>query len=78
MNEPRRLWILGTRTFAVEVADLASDVPGVVVDGFIENMDRDKVGTHLEGLPIHWIDDVDARAGTHHAICALSTTQTSS
>jgi acetyltransferase EpsM len=77
VSERRRLLILGTRTFAVEVADLASDVPDIVVDGFVENMDRDKAGTHLEQLPIHWIDDVGALAGTHQAICALSTTHRS-
>ena len=74
MSEQRRLLILGTRTFAVEVADLASDVPDIIVDGFVENMDRDKVGTHLEQLPIHWIDDVATLADTHQAVCALSTT----
>lgn len=74
MSEQRRLLILGTRTFAVEVTDLASDVPDLVVDGFVENIDREKVGTDLEQLPIHWIDDIAAWAGTHQAVCALSTT----
>ena len=60
MSEPRPLLILGTRTFAVEVADLASDIPGVTVAGFVENMDRSRAGTALEGLPVHWIDDVAA------------------
>jgi sugar O-acyltransferase (sialic acid O-acetyltransferase NeuD family) len=66
--------ILGTRTFAVEVADLASDIPGVTVAGFVENMDRSRAGTALEGLPVHWIDDVAAMAASHVAVCALSTT----
>lgn len=71
---PRRLLILGTRTFASEVADVAGDIPDVHVAGFVENMDRDAAGTTLDGLPIHWIDDVAPLAATHVAVCALSTT----
>jgi len=74
VSTPQRLLVLGTRTFAVEVADLASDIDGIVVAGFVENMERDRVGTSLEGLPIHWIDEVAALAPTHVGVCALSTT----
>jgi sugar O-acyltransferase (sialic acid O-acetyltransferase NeuD family) len=71
---PRRLLILGTRSFASEVADLAGDLPDVEVAGFVENMDRDVAGTTLDGLPIYWIDDIAPLASTHLAVCALSTT----
>lgn len=74
MHEPRALLILGTRTFAAEVADLASDIAGVRVAGFVENLDADRAGQQLDGLPIHWIDDVAPLAATHVAVCALSTT----
>jgi acetyltransferase EpsM len=74
MNEPRALLILGTRTFAVEVADMASDIAGVTVAGFVENMDPERAGTSLEDLPVHWVDDIGALAPTHVAVCALSTT----
>jgi sugar O-acyltransferase (sialic acid O-acetyltransferase NeuD family) len=74
VHTERRLLILGTRTFAVEVADLASDIPGVTVAGFVENLEPDKAGTTLEGLPVHWIDEVASLAATHVAVCALSTT----
>jgi acetyltransferase EpsM len=74
MNEPRRLLILGTRTFASEVADLASDIPGVTVAGFVENREQERAGTTLDALPIHWIDDVAGLAADHVAVCALSTT----
>ncbi len=66
--------ILGTRTFAVEVADLASDIGGVTIAGFVENLDRDIAGTRLEHLPVHWVDDLADLAQTHAAVCALSTT----
>jgi len=74
MRAPRHLLILGTRTFASEVADLAGDIEGVTVDGFVENMDRDLAGTTLDDLPIHWVDEVGTYAASHVAVCALSTT----
>ena len=74
MTRPRPLLILGTRTFAVEVADLASDIDGLTVAGFVENMDRTIVGSTLEGLPVHWVDELSRLAGGHTAVCALSTT----
>jgi acetyltransferase EpsM len=73
-SDPCTLLILGTRTFALEVADLAATVPGMRVAGFVENMDRQRCEQPLEGLPVYWIDDVPALAGSHRAVCALSTT----
>lgn len=70
----RPLLILGTRTFAVEIADLAADVPGLTVAGFVENEDPDRRGDTLEGHPIHWVDDLAGLAATHSAVCALATT----
>jgi sugar O-acyltransferase (sialic acid O-acetyltransferase NeuD family) len=72
-----KLVILGTRTLAVEIADVASEVPGIEVAGFVENMDRAKCSTDLEGLPVYWIDDVPALAATHMGVCALGTTRRS-
>ena len=72
-----KLLILGTRTFAPEIADVASDVPGVEIAGFVENMDRSRCSKTLEGLPIHWVDDVASLSDTHLAVCALATTQRS-
>lgn len=66
--------ILGTRTFAEEVADVVSDVPGLEPAAFVENLDRDHAAS-INGLPVLWIDDAAELAGTHLAVCALSTTQ---
>jgi sugar O-acyltransferase (sialic acid O-acetyltransferase NeuD family) len=71
---PCELLILGTRTFAVEVADLAATIPGVHVAGFVENMDPERCRRPLEGLPVYWIEEVASLASTHKAVCALSTT----
>jgi sugar O-acyltransferase (sialic acid O-acetyltransferase NeuD family) len=69
-----QLLILGTGLFALEVADLAAEIPGIEVAGFIENLEREKCGVALEGLPVHWVDDVGALASAHHAVCSLGTT----
>jgi acetyltransferase EpsM len=74
MNETLLL-ICGTRTFAEEIADLASDVPGYRVAGFVENLDRARCEETLEGLPITWIEDIAGLTGTHVAVCALVTTK---
>jgi acetyltransferase EpsM len=73
----RPLLILGTRTFAVEIADLAGDIPGVRVAGFVENMERDRCRETLEGLPIFWVDALAELAQTHAAVCGLGTTHRS-
>lgn len=73
----RRLLILGTRTFAEEVADWVSAVAGFRTVGFVENMDAERCARPLAGLPVYWIDDVARLAGSHEAVCALSTTHRS-
>lgn len=67
--------ICGTRTFAEEVADLADEVPDLEVAGFVENLERERCAETLEGLPIHWVDDIAPLATTHAAVCALVTTK---
>lgn len=68
------LLILGTRTFAEEVADLASAIRGVHVAGFVENMDRDRCDRPLGGLPVYWIEEIGPLVRRCRGICALSTT----
>ncbi len=67
-----RLLVLGTGTLAVEIAALATDA-GLVVAGFVENLDRERCDTPLDGLPVHWVDDVPALAPDHVAVCGLAT-----
>lgn len=75
MDAKRPLLVLGTRTLAEEVADLAADA-GFEIAGFVENMDRDRTG-QLNGLPVHWIDDAAALASECLAVCGLATTHRS-
>lgn len=77
MATDRLILILGTRTFALDVADVVEDIAGCRVAGFVENLDRAVCEKPLEGRPVYWIDDIAAMAGTHLGVCALSTTQRS-
>src|ERR1035437_1283229 len=71
---PDPLLILGARTFAREVADLLSDVPGFVLRGFVENLDPARCGQMIDGLPVFWVDEIAAMSATHRGICALGST----
>ncbi|MFT3881484.1 MAG: acetyltransferase [Gemmatales bacterium] len=70
----QKLLILGSRIFAEEVADLASDVPGIEVAGFIENQDRQRSASPLLGLPVYWIDELTRLAKDHLVISGIGTT----
>jgi acetyltransferase EpsM len=71
------LLIVGTRTFAAEVADLVSEIPGFRVAGFVETLEPARCQGTLEGLPIFWVDDLAGLAATHCAVFGLGTTKTS-
>jgi sugar O-acyltransferase (sialic acid O-acetyltransferase NeuD family) len=71
------LLILGTGTFAVETALVAAQAPGFAVAGFVENMDRAKCGTALDGRPVWWVGDLAARVESHRFVCGLGTTHRS-
>ena len=70
----RRLLILGTHALAPEVADVVSDIPGVRVDAFVENLDRARCAAPIDGRPVYWIDDIAPLAATHTATCGIATT----
>lgn len=71
------LLILGTRTLAVEIADLVSEIPDYEVVGFIENMKPERCRETLEDLSIIWVDDLADLTGSHYAVCGLATTHRS-
>ncbi|NQW49408.1 MAG: acetyltransferase [Planctomycetes bacterium] len=74
-HEPRQLLILGARSFAREVADLVSDVPQLQLAGFVENTDRKLCSEMIDGLPVHWVDDISEMAATHWCVCAFGSTK---
>jgi sugar O-acyltransferase (sialic acid O-acetyltransferase NeuD family) len=65
--------ILGTHVFAEEVADVAEQA-GMEVAGFVENWDRSRCDAPLLGRPVTWVDDAQALAAGHEAVCAIGTT----
>lgn len=65
------LFILGTGILAEEFCALAEHA-GIPVEGFVENLDRNKAGSSLCGRTITWVEDVPAGAT---CVCALSTTK---
>ncbi len=69
------LLILGTRPYALVVADLVSAIEGYRVAGFVENMDRQRCNERLGGMPIYWIDELAELAQDHVAVCSLATTR---
>ncbi len=75
LSSPQKVLVLGTRTFAEEVADLVRETPGLELAGFIENMDPDRCREPLDSLPIHWVDDCPTLAVEHRALCGIGSTQ---
>jgi sugar O-acyltransferase (sialic acid O-acetyltransferase NeuD family) len=68
------LLILGTGTFAEEIADVAADSGEFEIAGYVENLDRARCSETIGGHIVHWIDDIGAMTSTHLAICGLGTT----
>ncbi|MHC4193179.1 MAG: acetyltransferase [Planctomycetota bacterium] len=74
-NESQNLLILGTGLFAPEMADMISEIEGLHVAGFVENMDRQQCDRSLDSLPVYWVDDIDELSKDHQAVCSLGTTK---
>ena len=73
-DDGRPILILGTYAFAEEVDDLISEIPEWRTAGFVENLDRTRIGSTLRGKPIHWVDELATMSRDHHLICAIGTT----
>jgi len=70
-----RLLVLGAGTFALDVADLISDIPGYRVDGFAVSVPPHQPGAMLDGRPIYWVDELQRFTDTHRAVCAIVSTK---
>ena len=55
ITPPQQVLILGSGSFAEEVADVISEIPQVTLAGFVENQDGSLTGELLRGLPIYWV-----------------------
>ena len=57
------LAILGTHTFAEEVADLVEQIGEHEVVAFVENWDRTRTNLTIAGRPVIWVDELAERDG---------------
>ncbi len=73
----QKLLIMGTRTFAEELADLVSEIEGFELCGFVENWEKEKCQNRLDGLPIYWFEEIKELASSHVAVCSVATTKRS-
>ena len=74
MKQNKRLLILGTSLLGPEVLDLINACGDYTVTAFVENLDRNKIGTEILGIPVIWIDQAKEHRHDHHCVCALGTT----
>jgi len=68
-----RIVLLGTGMFAEELIDLASAIADVEVVACCENLERDRVGGQVAGVPIVWVDDLPGLTDVA-AVSAITTT----
>jgi acetyltransferase EpsM len=73
----RGVLVCGTRTFALEVADVVEGTPGYRVLGFVENEDRGRCEEPHGGLPVRWVEDLEGLRESAEFVCALGTTRRS-
>ena len=71
MTKTQKILILGAGSFAVSIAELAEDIPGNEVVGYVVNLPPYVRGQKLGGKPIYWIDDLDDLDRSIKAVCAL-------
>lgn len=74
-SNPLKLLILGTGTFAMDVADLVSDMPDIQVVGFVASLPPYEPGSTMLGKPIYWVDELSQFDDSYRAVCALVTTK---
>ena len=67
--------VLGTHTFAEELAEIVPLTGEYEVSHFAENWDRDRCKEPLRTMPVLWIDELADLASTHLAVCGLGTTR---
>jgi sugar O-acyltransferase (sialic acid O-acetyltransferase NeuD family) len=74
MSTKRKVIVLGSYTFAEELADQMADAGDIEVVAFGENWDRERCKQTVEGRPVIWIDDLAPYARDHFAVCSINST----
>lgn len=70
----KRMLVLGATPYAEVFADSFTDPARVTFAGFVENLNRERCGALLSGLPILWFEDLEEWRETYTLACALGTT----
>lgn len=65
----RRLWILGCSGLALEIAEIAEQLGGYEVAGFVQDLWPERRGERLGGYPVYYLDEVRESCADHWAIC---------
>jgi len=71
----QQLLILGTGTFAQEIADVVGEIPGIEVAGLVELYDRARCEHPIAGFPVVWLDDLAQMSSGHQLIFGIGTTR---
>src|SRR5581483_8348863 len=61
--------------FAMEVADLASEISGIQVAAFAVNIPPYEPGGRLLEKPVYWLPDLAGQNDAYDCICAIGTTR---
>jgi sugar O-acyltransferase (sialic acid O-acetyltransferase NeuD family) len=69
----QKIIILGTNDYAHVVAEIVAEIPGLQMEGFVENLDRSKCSGSHAGFPVCWIDDAAPLTAECLAVCCLAT-----
>lgn len=75
MMQKKKLLIAGAGSMAKDIADLASEIPGYEVVGFVVDQPPYEHGSRLLGKPIFWIDQLEEFDSSFTAVCALAQTK---
>ncbi len=67
----KKMIILGTGALAVEIAELAQELPDLELAGFAVNELPYEPGTSLLGKPVYWIEELGTFSSDYVAVCAL-------
>jgi len=74
-NVRQPILILGAGSFARSIADIAEDIPGIEVVGYVVNIPPFIRGSKLGNKPIFWIDELADLDKNLQVVCALSSLQ---
>ncbi len=71
---PESLLILGTGSFAEQLAEVVEEMPEFELAGFVENQNLEVCKSGFAGKPVYWVGEISTLVETHVGVCALGST----